>query len=110
MKTQMEDVTANPTSNVAIETFSGTLGNGRQIILRKVLAKDLLEIERQTRRKNLGPIEQSMKMMERVSVSPGKITFKEIEKLTSTDFAILAELLADAGEVISSEDDDYVGN
>ena len=72
-----------------LETFSTTLKDGREIIIR-----DLVYMEKDLAR--AGDVEKGMKIIERLIVGDDKITYEEILDLGVRDFKKLSELVAKA--------------
>lgn len=87
-------------------TETVVLTTGKTVIMREMRAKDLLVMEQQGKRKGLGDIEMSFRLMERLSVEPGKITKTEIEALSVKDLNTLSKLLAKMGATGDDLEDD----
>lgn len=98
------------------------VSSGKQVCLRPMVAKDLLVMERLSARPKagkkgqeqagMGEIEMSIRLMERLSVSPGKITVVELEKLGMKDFQAITSLLSQVSGTGEEEDylEDDLGN
>lgn len=99
------------------------ISSGKQVCFRPMVAKDLLVMERLSARPKpgkkgqeqagMGEIEMSIRLMERLSVSPGKITVVELEKLAMKDFQAITSLLSQVSGTDDKEDDyleDDLGN
>ena len=99
------------------------ISSGKQVCFRPIVAKDLLVMERLSARPRagkkgqeqagMGEIEISIRLMERLSVSPGKITVVELEKLAMKDFQAITSLLSQVSGTDDKEDDyleDDLGN
>lgn len=99
------------------------ISSGKQVCFRPMVAKDLLVMERLSARPKpgkkgqeqagMGEIEMSIRLMERLSVSPGKITVVELEKLAMKDFQAITSLLSQVSGTDDKEDDyleDGLGN
>ena len=99
------------------------ISSGKQVCFRPMVAKDLLVMERLSARPRagkkgqeqagMGEIEMSIRLMERLSVSPGKITVVELEKLAMKDFQAISSLLSLVSGTDDKEDDyleDGLGN
>ena len=90
--------------NEVDETYFVTLSSGREVVLREMMASDLLYLEKTLG--NTGDMERSMKLAARLSVGSGKITFDELQKLKMKDLKKVTELLAKAGGTDDEEDED----
>lgn len=77
-----------------LETFSTTLKDGREIIIREMTGRDLVYMEKDLAR--AGDVEKGMKIIERLIVGDDKITYEEILDLGVRDFKKLSELVAKA--------------
>lgn len=89
------------------------LSTGKKVVLREMKTKDMLVMDKQSRSKNLSEIESSIRMIERLSIDPGKITVTEIQELNLKDFRALGDLLVKAGGLQQPEDeneDEDLGN
>lgn len=84
------------------ETFFTTLSNGREVVLREMMASDLLYLEKMMG--NAGDMERSLKLASRLSVGSGKISYEELQKLKMKDLKKITELLAKAGGTEDDED------
>ena len=91
------------------ETFSCILSNGRTVTVREMAAKDLLFMEKSLSK--LGDMERGMKMVERLGIGEGSITFPEISALSLKDFRKVTALLNEAGGMDDEEEDEeeYLG-
>ena len=87
------------------ETFSTTLSNGRQIVLREMMAGDLLYLEKSLG--NLGDTERSLKLIARLSTSEGRVTYEDLQKLKMKDLKKVTNLLTEASGVDEDDEDDY---
>lgn len=88
----------------AEETYYVTLSTGKEVVLREMMASDLLYLEKTLGA--VGDMERSLKLAARLSVGSGKITFEELQKLKMKDLKKLTELLAKAGGTDDEEDED----
>jgi len=92
------DVQAAPSKKSApkanLETFSTTLKDGREIIIREMTGRDLVYMEKDLSK--AGDVEKGMKIIERLIVGEDKITYEEILDLGVRDFRKLSELVAKA--------------
>jgi hypothetical protein len=77
-----------------LETFSTTLNDGREIIIREMTGRDLVFMEKDLAK--AGDVEKGMKIIERLIVGDDKITYEEILDLGVRDFKKLSELVAKA--------------
>ena len=77
-----------------LETFSTTLKDGREIIIRDMTGRDLVYMEKDLVK--AGDVEKGMKIIERLIVGDDKITYEEILDLGVRDFKKLSELVAKA--------------
>ena len=84
--------TSKPTPN--LETFSTTLGDGREITIREMTGRDLLYMEKDLTK--AGDVEKGMKIIERLIVGDEKVTYDEILDLGVKDFKKLSDLVAKA--------------
>jgi uncharacterized protein YtpQ (UPF0354 family) len=81
-----------PMSN--LETFSTTLNDGREIVIREMTGRDLIYMEKDLTK--AGDVEKGMRIIERLIVGEDKITYDEILDLGVRDFRKLSELVAKA--------------
>lgn len=88
----------------ADETFYTTLSDGREVVLREMMASDLLYLEKTLN--GAGDMERSLKLASRLSTGSGKINFEELQKLKMKDLKKVTELLAKAGGTDDEEDED----
>ena len=77
-----------------LETFSTTLKDGREIIIREMTGRDLVYMEKDLVK--AGDVEKGMKIIERLIVGDDKITYEEILDLGVRDVKKLSELVAKA--------------
>jgi len=82
-------------------TFYTVLSDGREIVLREMMASDLLFIEKLS---SAGDMERSLKLASRLSTGGGKITFDELQKLKMRDLRKVTDLLGKAGGTDEDED------
>jgi len=80
--------------NPNLKTFSTTLTDGREIVIREMTGRDLLYVEKELGK--TGDVERGMRIIERLIVGEDKITYDEILDLGVKDFKRLSELVADA--------------
>ena len=92
-------------AEVDSETFSTTLSNGRQIVLREMMAGDLLYLEKSLG--NLGDTERSLKLIVRLSTSEGRVTYEDLQKLKMRDLKKVTNLLTEASGVDEDDEDDF---
>lgn len=83
-------------------TFSTTLSDGREIIIREMTGRDLLYMEKDLSK--AGDVEKGMKIIERLSVGINKITYEEVLDLGVRDFRKVSDLVAKASG--TDEEDD----
>jgi len=83
-------------------TFSTTLSDGREIIIREMTGRDLLYMEKDLSK--AGDVEKGMKIIERLSVGINKISYEEVLDLGVRDFKKVSELVGQASG--ADEDDD----
>lgn len=88
----------------ADEVFFSTLSNGREIVMREMMASDLLFMEKTLA--GAGDMERSLKLAARLSTGGGKITFEELQKLKMKDLKKVTELLAKAGGTDDEDGDE----
>jgi hypothetical protein len=77
-----------------ILTYSTTLSDGREIIIREMTGRDLLYMEKDLSK--AGDVEKGMKIIERLSVGINKITYDEVLDLGVRDFKKVSELVGQA--------------
>lgn len=87
------------------ETFSTTLSNGRTIVLREMMAGDLLYLEKSLG--NLGDTERSLKLIVRLSTSEGRVTYEDLQKLKMKDLKKVTNLLTEASGVDEDDEDEF---
>lgn len=85
-----------------ILTFSTTLSDGREIIIREMTGRDLLYMEKDLSK--AGDVEKGMKIIERLSVGINKITYDEVLDLGVRDFKKISELVGQASGGDEDED------
>jgi|TARA_R110002012_G_scaffold107064_1_gene248678 hypothetical protein len=85
------------------DIFTGTLSNGRAVVLREMTAGDLLYLEKTLG--NLGDMERSLKLAVRLSTSEGKISYEDLQKLKMKDLKVVTKLLEKAGGTDEDEDE-----
>jgi hypothetical protein len=78
----------------ALETFSTTLSDGREITIREMTGRDLIYMEKDLAKE--GDVAKGMKIIERLIVGEDKITYDEILDLGVRDFRKLSNLVAEA--------------
>jgi hypothetical protein len=84
-----------PTAHADVDaTFFATLSDGREVILREMMADDLLFVEKLS---SAGDMERSLKLAARLSTGGGRITYDELRKLKMRDLRKVTDLLAKAG-------------
>jgi hypothetical protein len=84
--------------------YETRLSDGRVVVMKQMTAKDLLFMERTLSK--VGDIERGMRIAERLSIDPGKITFPEIQSLGVKDFKKISELAGKAGGLDDEDDDE----
>lgn len=110
MRKNPDELAAGANSSVrssmegAEETFFTTLTDGREVVLREMMASDLLYLEKTLN--SAGDMERSMKLAARLSVGSGKITFDELQKLKMKDLKKVTELLGKAGGTDDEDEED----
>jgi uncharacterized protein YtpQ (UPF0354 family) len=77
-----------------LETFSTTISDGREIMIREMTGRDLIYMEKDLTK--AGDVEKGMRIIERLIVGDDKITYDEILDLGVKDFRKLSELVAKA--------------
>ena len=87
------------------ETFSTTLSNGRTIVLREMMAGDLLYLEKSLG--NLGDTERSLKLIVRLSTSEGRVTYEDLQKLKMKDLKKVTNLLTEASGIDEDDEDEF---
>jgi len=90
---------------VESETFTTTLSNGRQVVLREMMAGDLLYLEKSLG--NLGDTERSLKLIVRLSTSEGRVTYEDLQKLKMKDLKKVTDLLTQASGVDEEDEDEF---
>lgn len=83
-------------------TFSTTLSDGREIIIREMTGRDLLYMEKDLSK--AGDVEKGMKIIERLSVGINKITYEEVLDLGVRDFKKISDLVGQASGTDEDED------
>ena len=81
----------------ALQTFSTTLTDGREITIREMTGRDLIFMEKDLSK--AGDVEKGMKIIERLIVGDDKVTYEEILDLGVRDFRKLSDLVAQANGV-----------
>jgi hypothetical protein len=110
MRKSPEELAAGANSGVrstldtADETYYTTLSDGREVVLREMMASDLLYLEKSLN--GAGDMERSLKLAARMSTGGGKITFDELQKLKMKDLKKVTELLAKAGGTDDEDGDE----
>jgi hypothetical protein len=84
-----------------LQTFSTTISDGREIVIREMTGRDLIYMEKDLSKS--GDVEKGMKIIERLIVGDDKITYDEILDLGVRDFKKLSALVSDASG--ADEDD-----
>jgi len=77
-----------------LQTFTTTLGDGREITIREMTGRDLVFMEKDLSKS--GDVEKGMKIIERLIIGDEKITYEEILDLGVRDFKKLSSLVGDA--------------
>lgn len=86
---------ASAASDEVVTTYFAELSCGRPVVLREMMASDLLYIEKAL--SGAGDMERSLKLCARLSYGSGKITYEELSKLKMKDLRKVTDLLAKAG-------------
>lgn len=84
-------------------TFSATLKDGREVIIREMKGSDLIYMEEELGK--FGETKRSFYLIERLNVGSNKITFEDIAELGIQDIKIISELVAKANGVEDGEED-----
>lgn len=84
-------------------TFSATLKDGREVIIREMKGADLIFMEEELSK--FGETKRSFYLIERLNVGPNKITFEEIAELGIQDIKTISELVAKANGVEEGGED-----
>ena len=84
-----------------LETFSTTISDGREIVIREMTGRDLVFLEKDLSKE--GDVSKGMKLIERLIVGDDKITYDEILDLGVRDFRKLSDLVSKAN---GTEDED----
>ncbi len=103
----------NPTGESAViredaadaELFSGTLSNGRLVVVREITAGDLLYLEKTLA--NAGDMERSMKLAARISTGEGRVTYEDLQRLKMKDLKVITKLLTEAGGGDEDDEDEF---
>jgi hypothetical protein len=96
----ISDDTVQPTpatrkkAQPALETFSTTLTDGREITIREMTGRDLIFMEKDLNK--AGDVEKGMKIIERLIVGDDKVSYEEILDMGVRDFRKLSDLVAQA--------------
>lgn len=101
-ETEETAVASKPAPKKDILTFSTTLSDGREIIIREMTGRDLLFMEKDLSK--AGDVEKGMKIIERLSVGINKITYEEVLDLGVRDFRKISELVGQASGTDEDED------
>ena len=102
MKTQYEDTPSIVVDEKAI--VIQVQGAPKKVIFRRITAKDLIQMERKN--KGVEEYELIAKYIERLSVEPGKLTYKEVESLDIADFKKLSEFMTKVSGMADDEEED----
>jgi hypothetical protein len=81
-------------AQLALQTFSTTLTDGREITIREMTGRDLIFMEKDLNK--AGDVEKGMKIIERLIVGDDKVTYDEILDMGVRDFRKLSDLVAQA--------------
>lgn len=87
----------------AVETFTAFLSDGREINFRGVIAKDLLVLEKQSMKSPFGDMERGIRLAERLSLAPNKLSRVDIESMGVKDFRIISDLIAQASGLTTED-------
>lgn len=93
-ETEETAVVTKPSPKKETLTFSTTLSDGREIMIREMTGRDLLYMEKDLVK--AGDVEKGMRIIERLIVGINKITYDEVLDLGVRDFKKLSELVAQA--------------
>ena len=85
---------AKKTPKMTLQTYSTTISDGREIVVREMTGRDLIFMEKDLSKS--GDVEKGMKIIERLIVGDDKITYDEILDLGVRDFKKLSTLVAEA--------------
>jgi hypothetical protein len=99
---ETEETPVKSATQKNILTFSTTLSDGREIIIREMTGRDLLYMEKDLSK--AGDVEKGMKIIERLSVGINKITYEEVLDLGVRDFKKISELVGQASGADEEED------
>ena len=97
MRTVSESPAANtpqPQTPIKGATFSATLSDGREIVIREMKGSDLIYMEEELAK--FGETKKSFYLIERLNVGATKVTFDEIADLGIRDIKTISELIAKA--------------
>jgi len=100
MRTISDTPSTQPTTTTkkvtkpSLQTFSTTLGDGREITIREMTGRDLIFMEKDLAK--AGDVERGMKIIERLIVGDDKVTYDEILDMGVRDFRKLSDLVAQA--------------
>lgn len=97
MRTVSETSAANtpqPQTTYKGATFSATLSDGREIVIREMKGSDLIYMEEDLAK--FGETKKSFYLIERLNVGPHPISFDEIADLGIKDIKTISELIAKA--------------
>jgi hypothetical protein len=82
------------TKKPALQTYSTTISDGREITIREMTGRDLIYMEKDLTK--AGDVEKGMRIIERLIVGEDKITYDEILDLGVRDFKKLSNLVSEA--------------
>jgi hypothetical protein len=105
MRTVSETPVANTAQTQTLfkgETFSATLSDGREIVIREMKGSDLIYMEEELAK--FGETKKSFYLIERLNVGSTKITFEEIADLGIRDIKTISELVAKANGAEEDEE------
>lgn len=91
---EMPTPATKKTPKMSLQTFSTTINDGREIVIREMTGRDLIYMEKDLSKS--GDVEKGMKIIERLIVGDDKITYEEILDLGVRDFKKLSTLVAEA--------------
>jgi hypothetical protein len=95
--------TTNPTPNLAgLQTFSSTLSDGREVVVREMTGRDLLYLEEELSGK--GESRTIYHLLERLNVGSVTLTFDEIADLPVKDIKKLSALVSKANGTDNDQD------
>lgn len=91
---ETETVAPTPKKDTNQKSYSATLSDGRNIVIREMLGRDLVHMEKD--QSKAGDVEKGLKLIERLVIGDDKITYEEIINLGVRDIKKLNALVADA--------------